>query len=122
MTKVLGQTIAVACGGGGTTDNGDGDAVAVPAVTQLHQNVPNPFNPTTRIAFDLATAGLVRLHVYDAAGRLVRTLVDEQRAAGRYTDTWTGVDGSGRRVGSGVYFYRLDAPGYQSTRKMVLLQ
>ena len=123
-TKVLSQTVAAACNRpGGTTDTGDGDAVdAPPMKTALHANVPNPFNPTTRIAFDLATSGHLRLDVYDAAGRLVRTLVNGETVAGRHVATWTGIDEAGVRVASGVYFYRLDAPDYQATRKMVLLQ
>jgi flagellar hook assembly protein FlgD len=91
-------------------------------VSALHPNVPNPFNPTTTIAFDLASAGRVQLRIYDVTGKLVRTLVDESRPAGRYTETWTGIDVVGARVASGVYFYRLDAMGFASTRKMVLLQ
>ena len=123
-TKVLSQTVAAACNRpGGTTDTGDDDAVDTPPMkTALHPNVPNPFNPTTRIAFDLATAGSVRLQVFDAAGRLVRTLVQAERIAGHYVEVWTGVDTAGNRMPSGVYFYRLDAPNFEATRKMVLLQ
>ena len=123
-TQILSATIGAACNrAGGATDTGDDESIDVPpARTELHANVPNPFNPTTRIAFDLATAGFVRLQVFDAAGRLVRTLVQEERTFGRYVETWTGIDEQGGRVSSGVYFYRLEAPDYQSTRKMVLLQ
>jgi hypothetical protein len=95
---------------------------AVPSVSTLYQNVPNPFNPTTQIRFDVATPGRVHLRVYDVAGKLVRTLVDETRPAGRYTETWAGLDVAGAKVASGVYFYRLDAAGFAATRKMVLLQ
>jgi flagellar hook assembly protein FlgD len=66
--------------------------------------------------------GAVQLAVYDAAGRLVRTLVRENLTARDYTVTWNGEDDAGRRVGSGVYFYRLEAPGFTDTKQMVLLK
>jgi hypothetical protein len=93
-----------------------------PRVTTLGQNYPNPFNPSTRIAFGLATRGHVRLCIYDASGRLVRTLVDESRAAGRYEEAWDGRDGHGHAAASGIYLYRLDAGAFTETRKMVLLR
>jgi hypothetical protein len=95
----------------------------VPAVTSVAQNVPNPFNPVTTVQYDVAVTGNVTIRIYDVAGRLVRTLVDQQRAPGRYTAQWNGDDDRGSRVSSGVYFYRMTAPGYTSpTRKMVLLK
>jgi hypothetical protein len=123
LSSVLAQAVPSGCLTADPTDTGEEPIVeAAPAVTALYANVPNPFNPSTRIAFDLASAGRVRLRIYDVAGRLVRTLVDEDRAAGRYTETWTGLDTRGARVTSGVYFYRLDAPSFTATRKMVVLQ
>jgi hypothetical protein len=92
------------------------------ATTRLEQNVPNPFNPTTTIAFTLAEPGNVTLRVYDAAGRLVSTLVNEHRDAKSHTVTWNGMSASGVPAASGVYFYRLSAPGFEETRRMVLLK
>jgi hypothetical protein len=90
-------------------DNVTGDETPrTPAATRLAQNFPNPFNPSTRIAFDLEAPATVHLRVYDAAGRLVRSLVDEAMPAGRYVKTWDGRDGAGRQVASGIYFYRQD--------------
>jgi hypothetical protein len=91
-----------------------------PGRTVLGANIPNPFNPTTRIPFDLSSPGQIRLRVFDVAGRHVRTLVDALRDSGRYSEVWTGVDDAGRRVPSGVYFYRLEATGFVATRKMVV--
>jgi len=88
----------------------------------LEQNSPNPFNPATRIAFDLPNAGDVELGVYAVNGRRVRTLLHEHREAGRYEVSWDGRDSGGRRAASGVYFYRLTAAGRSITRKMQLLQ
>jgi hypothetical protein len=88
----------------------------------LAQNHPNPFNPATRIVFGMRNPGPVSLRIYDASGRLVRTLVDENRAAGTYDEIWRGTDGSGRDLSSGVYFYKLVTGEYTDTRKMVLLR
>jgi len=88
----------------------------------LHQNVPNPFNPRTTIAFELAAAGHVRLTVYDATGRRVAGLVDSALAAGRREVLWNGTDDGGRSVGSGVYFYVLETGSERLERKMVLMR
>jgi len=96
---------------------GDGP---VPLRTQLFQNTPNPFNPSTRIRYDLARDGQVELTVFDVAGRLVRTLVDGKQTAGSHAAIWNGRDDAGKRVSSGVYFYRLQANGLEMTQKLVL--
>jgi hypothetical protein len=88
----------------------------------LAQNVPNPFNPETTIAFNLPEAGPVRLTVYDISGKLVRTLVDEPREAGRHKVTWQGDDEAGHPVASGVYLYQLDAVGVREVRRMTLMR
>lgn len=91
--------------------------------TRLLQNNPNPFNPTTSIAFELAHAGRARLDIFDARGAHVRTLVDASREAGPHRAVWTGQDQDGRAAPSGVYFYRLTLDGrVVDTRKMVLLK
>ncbi|MDH4036476.1 MAG: T9SS type A sorting domain-containing protein [Candidatus Krumholzibacteria bacterium] len=97
---------------------GDGPNLA----TTLHTNHPNPFNPSTTIRYELAAAGDVRLRVFDAAGRLVRTLVETSQGAGAHDVTFDGRDDAGRPMASGVYFYRLDAGTTTQTRKMVLLK
>jgi DNA-binding beta-propeller fold protein YncE len=88
----------------------------------LEQNVPNPFNPATTIQFEVAEAVHVKLKVYDVAGRLVRTLVDETKKPDSYKTVWDGNDRHGRRVASGVYFYKLEAGSFVKTKKMVLLK
>jgi len=88
----------------------------------LHPNMPNPFNPTTTIRFEMPVAGDVTLTVYDVRGTRVRTLVRESRAEGTHAVTWDGRNDRGEQVGSGVYLYRLDAAGTSQTRKMVLLK
>ncbi len=88
----------------------------------LEQNTPNPFNPVTTIAFELPSSGEVELAVYSASGRRVATLVDGDVVAGMHAVTWRGRDEAGRRVASGVYFFRLTRGGESITRKAVLLK
>jgi hypothetical protein len=92
------------------------------ATTRLEQNSPNPFNPQTAIRFTLDARESVTLAVYDVSGRLVRTLVSGTRNVGAHSVTWDGRDNAGATVGSGVYFYRLDAGKFSATRKMILLK
>ncbi len=98
------------------------DESSLPSVTRLNTNVPNPFNPMTKISFDLAQSGAVRLGIFDLRGRLVRRLVNEQLSAGVHTVRWDGVDDVGRSVSSGVYLYRLESSAGVQERKMVLVR
>jgi len=89
-------------------------------VARLGANRPNPFNPATTIPYELPRAGRARLALYDAAGRLVRTLVDAEVAAGAHAPRWDGRDEAGRPVGSGAYFARLTFAGASQTRSLLL--
>jgi hypothetical protein len=88
-----------------------------PAVTELYQNYPNPFNPVTNFRFALAKDSRVVLRVYDALGRTVDTVIDGQMEAGIHS-----VPYEARGLSSGVYFYRIQAEGFEKTKKMVLLR
>jgi hypothetical protein len=94
----------------------------------LGQNYPNPFNPVTKIEYRVAEGSragervAVSVVVYDVRGARVRTVVEGPHAAGRYVAQWDGRDERGNPVGSGVYFYRMTAPGFSDVRKMVLLK
>lgn len=88
----------------------------------LYANVPNPFNPTTTIRYELAARVPVTLAVYDVRGRLIRRLVNATRGAGVYNAVWDGTNETGERVSSGVYFYKLTTPSFTQTRKMVILK
>jgi len=89
---------------------------------RLSQNAPNPFNPSTVIAYEVARSGAVRLHVFDVAGRLVRTLVDATVPAGPHTVRWDGRDDQGRQAASGRYYYRLRVGAKVLTRDMTLIK
>jgi len=101
---------------------GEYETPFVPTATTLMQNFPNPFNPSTAITFDMAQAGHVTIQVYNVSGRLIRTLVDERRDAGRHHVEWNGMDTNGSSVPSGIYFYRMKASGYEATKKMILVR
>lgn len=102
---------------------GADESVAPLPTPQLHQNHPNPFNPSTTIAFDLLRDSRVNLRIYDVAGRLVRTLMaGETVRAGRRDVVWHGQDDARTPVATGVYYYRLDADGHTTTRSMVLVR
>ena len=88
----------------------------------LHRPVPNPFNPSTKLSFEMAAAGHARLKVYDTAGRLVATLVDGHHDVGSHHVIWDGRDSAGRMSSAGVYLYRLEAGGYAETKQMTLVK
>ncbi len=90
--------------------------------TGLKSIHPNPFNPQTTVAFSLASAGLVRIAIYDVRGTLVRRLADEAMPAGEHSVVWNGVDDRGRPASSGIYFVRMIAGSYTETRKIVMLK
>jgi flavodoxin len=90
---------------------------------QLNQNYPNPFNPTTTICYQLPVCSKVNLKIYDILGNEVRTLVNENKAAGYHSVVWNGADNSGRQLSSGVYFYSLKLDiNYSITKKLLLLK
>ena len=93
------------------------EAGAVPTAFALHANYPNPFNPETTIRFDVAEAAQVRLAIFDALGRMVATLVDEELAPGSHQALF-----DGENLPSGTYFYRLEAGAFSQTKPMVLLK
>ncbi len=97
-------------------------SAGIPRVLALGRNVPNPFNPMTRLSFDLPSAGEAKLRVFDVRGRLVTTLVDAPMQAGRHQVIWEGLDSAGHPVSSGIYFYRLEFDGKALTHRMTVLK
>jgi hypothetical protein len=105
-----------------STDVKDHYQPLIPDNFALEQNVPNPFNPTTNIRFDLPRQSYVHLEVVNVLGQRVRTLVNESLPAGIHTVTFDGQNDDGQAVASGVYFYRLVTEGFSQSRKMILLK
>ena len=100
--------------------SGVAEGSAPPSPALLRQNSPNPFHPTTRIAFDLPAAGRARLTILSTAGRLVRVLADRSFPRGPAELTWDGRTADGAPAASGLYFYRLETAGGVEARRMVL--
>ena len=101
--------------------------LGVPLTAQLAQNYPNPFNSETVIEYELPQSGEIQLVIYDVTGQRVARLASGLREAGTYALRWDGRDDAGRRLASGVYLYRLEAPAMTGdrmlqTRKLLLLR
>ena len=111
-------------GGGASVET---ESIEIPvASAKLYQNHPNPFNPSTTIAFtvpgDSGAKQNVALNVYDLRGALVKSLVNGPVTGGRHEVSWDGRNNRGGRVASGVYFTKFASGGYKSVKKMILLR
>lgn len=100
----------------------DANSVDIPDRLLLSGNYPNPFNPTTRIDYQLPNDGFVSLKVYNMIGQLIKTLVNERQSTGSYSIVWDGTDQSSESVSSGTYIYQIQAGDFVQTRKMVLMK
>ena len=97
-------------------------AGVVPAEFALAQNFPNPFNPSTTIAFQLGHSSPVELAIYSSSGQRVRTLISGFLPAGHHRRHWDGRNERGERVASGAYLYQLSAGTFVATRQLTLLK
>jgi len=102
----------------GIDDNFDG----ITREFALYPNYPNPFNPETRIRFQLAKHSNVELMIYDVLGRKVRTLLSNKMDAGNHAINWDGLNDKGASVASGMYIYRIKADNFIAHRKMLLVR
>ncbi len=98
------------------------DNASLPDRFKLEQNYPNPFNASTTIKYTLANEGVVRLAVYDLAGRKIAVLADGLQGAGMHQVIWNGTDDEGRAVTSGVYFCKIEFEGRSQTNRMLFLK
>ena len=99
----------------------DGEAAAASRVVAIEPARPNPFNPTTSLAFELAHAGHVVLRILGPDGRVVRTLVDARMPPARHEVGWDGRDAEGRNVASGAYLGEITLDGAESDRTKLIL-
>ena len=93
-----------------------------PTVFKLYQNHPNPFNPTTRIQYDLPKDHMVTIAIYDVMGRKIRTLMNVNQNAGYHSIHWDAKNDIGEGVAAGMYIYTIQAGEFRATKKMVLLK
>nr|MBN2276243.1 T9SS type A sorting domain-containing protein [candidate division Zixibacteria bacterium] len=100
----------------------DNDNILIPEHYALEQNVPNPFNPSTVISFDLPTASDIRLEVFNIIGQKVKTLVNGPMPAGHHKITFEGRGDNEQVLSSGVYFYRISAGEFHQSKKMTLIK
>jgi hypothetical protein len=107
---------------GSPTDVDPGAQDGLPVEFALDNNYPNPFNPSTNIEYSVPRSAHVEIAIFNVTGQRVRTLVDADKAAGKYTVVWDGTNEGGGRVASGMYFYRMSAGDYVKSRKMILLK
>jgi len=94
----------------------------LPSRFSLSPNYPNPFNPSTRISYEVAVSGEVNLRIYNVLGQAVRTLVQDFRDTGKYTVEWDGKDEAGNNLPSGVYLFRFQAGGVSRVEKGMLIK
>jgi hypothetical protein len=99
---------------------------SLPTAYALHQNFPNPFNPETRIRFDIpkvsADGVLVTIKIYNIKGQLMRTVLNEKRPAGSHSVLWDGKNDLGQPAASGTYFYTITAGDFKESRKMIMVK
>ena len=91
-------------------------------ITALSGNHPNPFNPETKIEFSLSEGGNTSLEIYNVKGQKVKTLVNDKLDPGKHFVIWNGKDDNNRSVSSGIYFYKMKAAKFTSTKKMILMK
>ncbi|MDX1741577.1 MAG: FlgD immunoglobulin-like domain containing protein, partial [Rhodothermales bacterium] len=97
--------------------------IVLPSDYKLSANYPNPFNPSTQIEFTLPIDKAVSVRIYDVTGRLVRTLVDNQRLpAGTHRVNWNGLTDAGHSAASGTYVYTLEFGNFRQARKLTLVK
>ena len=94
----------------------------IPETYDLSANYPNPFNPTTKINYQLKENTQVKIVVFNLLGEQVATLVDGEQTAGVYITEWNGLSDSRKVLASGIYFYRMTAGDFTKTNKMILLK
>ncbi len=94
----------------------------IPDEFVVHQNFPNPFNPTTQIGYTLPNAEKVEIVVYNIFGQIVKTLISQNQGPGYHSVVWDGTSKTGERVSSGVYYYKVTAGKHTAVKKLALLK
>ncbi len=100
----------------------DNNAPDISGLTKINGLYPNPFNPDTRISYEIAQDSYVSLNIYNLKGQLVKKLVSDRLTAGKHDVSWHGTDDNGRPVSSGIYFIRLNNKGLVKVHKAILMK
>ena len=98
------------------------DTMTFPSELSLHQNFPNPFNPSTTIRYEISNSSHIKLTIYNLNGKIIRNLLNQNEIAGSRSILWNGEDNFGIKVSSGTYIYSIETGDYSEVRKMVLLK
>ena len=106
----------------GTVSGINPDHEAIPFTYQLKQNFPNPFNPETKIYFEIPEPQNVTLVIYNMLGQKVRTLINENFKAGQHVINWDGTNDQGIRMSTGMYIYRIKAGDFIAAKKMLMMK
>ena len=96
--------------------------IKIPSEFSLMKNYPNPFNPKTNIQFSVPEHSFVKLFIYDINGKTISKIINSELEIGHYKVSWNGTNELGRKVGSGVYIYRLQAKNFTSSQKMIFIK
>ena len=96
--------------------------IELPSIMTLHDNYPNPFNPSTLLSFSLVEAGSANLSIFDIRGQLVATIFDGTANAGTHHFSFEGLNSAGANLEAGLYFYRLETQGMVTTKRMTLIK
>lgn len=91
-------------------------------ITKLYNAYPNPFKAQTAIRYSLSNQSKVSLYIYDASGRIVNKLINQEVALGVHTISWDGRNERGQKVSTGIYFYQLQTLNYSATKKILLVE
>ncbi len=102
--------------------NVENNSVGIPKEFVLRQNFPNPFNPQTKIEYQLAKNCFVNITIYNIQGQVIKVLVEEEKSAGWYSIKWDALNQHGIKVPSGVYLYHIKTKFFEQTRKMILMK
>ena len=94
----------------------------LPKKISLYQNFPNPFNPTTKIKYEIKKPTNITLTVYNLKGKVIRNLISKNEKAGFNVISWNGKDDYGAKVSSGTYIYTIKTPEFSDSKKMILLK
>ena len=94
----------------------------IPDKIKVHQNFPNPFNPTTLIKYDLPDNNVVNIVIYDVMGHEIVSLINERKSAGYHSIVWNATNNAGQSLSAGIYIYAIQIGDYRQMKKMILLK